>query len=173
MHGLNFDNLLSHTQPVVDRQQMNVALSLVEMGPLSALYIPLTSRASGFPSNMSVLAQSSWHLSALQATAFESLTLPSRLRASSATATYSSLDSMTAALERGHNRRIVEASFAVGALEESMPATGASYCNLFPDRDKEGQNKVVEYARLVVERGARREKLAEEDRDEQGPAVER
>lgn len=80
---------------------------------------------------------------------------------------------MTAALERGHNRRIAEASFAVGESEGSASATGASCCNLFPGHDKERRNKVVEYARLVVERGARREKLAEKDRDEQGAAVER
>ncbi|KUJ21027.1 tubulin nucleotide-binding domain-like protein [Mollisia scopiformis] len=59
----------------------NTARSISEIAPQASLFIPITVPTARVPSYVSMDTRSQWHVSALLATALESMTLPSRLKA--------------------------------------------------------------------------------------------
>lgn len=61
-------------------QAANTAQSLFEMNATTSMQIPMSTLPSSLPSYVQLDPASRWHTSALQAAAFESLTLPTRLR---------------------------------------------------------------------------------------------
>jgi len=62
-------------------QAANVARSIYEISPQASMYIPITTSPLSLPSYVHGFDSSSkWHSSALQMSALETLTLPSRLR---------------------------------------------------------------------------------------------
>ena len=52
-----------------------------EISAQASVYVPMTNSPSTLPSYITMDSSSPWYTSALQATAFESMTLPARLRA--------------------------------------------------------------------------------------------
>jgi len=62
-------------------QTANIARSVYEISPQASMYIPVTTNPSSLPSYINGFdASSRWHSSALQMSALETMTLPSRLR---------------------------------------------------------------------------------------------
>jgi len=62
-------------------QAANIARSVYEISPQASMYIPVTTNPSPLPSYINGFDPSSkWHSSALQMSALETMTLPSRLR---------------------------------------------------------------------------------------------
>lgn len=65
------------------RQTVNSSRSLSILGELSSVYVPMSNIPTKLPSYLSMHADSRWHVSALQVIGIESMTILSRLRASS------------------------------------------------------------------------------------------
>ncbi len=59
---------------------MNAARSVQDVSTQASLYIPIAAEPASTPSYLTIENDSQWYTSALQATALESITLPSRLR---------------------------------------------------------------------------------------------
>ncbi len=57
-----------------------MARSIAEISPQASLFVPMTLPSAKLPNYVSIDAKSQWHVSALLATALESMTLPSRLK---------------------------------------------------------------------------------------------
>lgn len=58
----------------------NAARSISEISPQSSVFVPLTIPSTTLPPYVNLNMQSEWHVSALLATAVESISLPSRLK---------------------------------------------------------------------------------------------
>lgn len=93
-------------------QTANVAQSIYQMVPQASMYIPITTVPKSTPPYLSNFdANSSWHTSALQVAAIESITLPSRLRPTdSARAT---LDMFEATISNDGKRRIAQLDYTL------------------------------------------------------------
>ncbi|KAK4986980.1 mtDNA inheritance, partitioning of the mitochondrial organelle [Elasticomyces elasticus] len=89
-------------------QLVNTAYSLHQISSAASMYIPLTNIPSASPSYLSVDTASAWHTSALQATALETATLPTRLRTDR-----SSPDDLEALLCNDGTRRIASLSLSI------------------------------------------------------------
>lgn len=59
---------------------INLARSLSTLPNYASMYVPLTDELPRHSESLSIDWSSQWHKSALQATAIESMTLPSRLK---------------------------------------------------------------------------------------------
>jgi hypothetical protein len=64
---------------------VNSARSLNVLAEQSSVYIPMSNNPVKLPSYLSLDSTSSWHISAMQSIAMESMTIPSRLRSSRGT----------------------------------------------------------------------------------------
>ena len=129
---------------------MNEALALLELSSQASMYIPVTGTPQRLPSYVSLNRNSPWHTAALQATAFESITLPSRLRASRGTRT-ASLDELAAAVSPGGDRRIAQLSFELTGLDVPLQSDP---CDLFPHGpDSRSARRIRTFAELEVNRG--------------------
>ncbi|KAI9721223.1 MAG: hypothetical protein M1812_002384 [Candelaria pacifica] len=62
-------------------KRINAARSIQDVSSQASMYIPITAEPANKPSYLNIESHSPWHISALQATALESITLSSRLRA--------------------------------------------------------------------------------------------
>lgn len=58
----------------------NVARSISEISPQASLFVPMTLPSSMLPSYVTIDLKSQWHVGGLLSTAYETMTLPSRLR---------------------------------------------------------------------------------------------
>ncbi len=67
-------------QETQQRKAVNVARSIRDVSRQASLYIPLSEQPAKLPSYLSPDRRSSWHNSAMLAMAFESMTLPTRLK---------------------------------------------------------------------------------------------
>ncbi|KAL1637789.1 mtDNA inheritance, partitioning of the mitochondrial organelle [Neofusicoccum ribis] len=104
-------------------QLTNHARSLHAISPNSSAYIPLAAAPTALPPYLQTLDPASrWHTSALQATALESATLPTRLRAPAAA---SPLAHLEAVINANGTRRIAAARLSVAdpaALAQTLAA---------------------------------------------------
>jgi len=139
----------------------------------SNLYIPLADRPASLPPAITLAPTSKWHTSALIAMAFESITLPSRLKANSALTTYSSLDTISSALERGLNRRVAELSFSVARHQDLSMHSSDAVCRLFPGFDRTRADEATRYTCIEVRRGCEFENTIQENGARQEVATER
>lgn len=118
---------------------VNQARAIHEISTAASLYVPLLSAPARMPPYMTMERQHPWHTSALQATAFETLTLPSRLRRSQGI-NASSLSDLAIALDPSDERKIAQARFEVKDMHVSTNGNGANGtlsellqgCNLAP-----------------------------------------
>lgn len=92
-------------------QTGNVAQAIYQIASQASLYVPLTTVPSSLPSYTSMDGASRWHTSALQALALESVTLPTRLRATQYGRT--SFGNIENALSNDGNRRIAALSLSI------------------------------------------------------------
>ncbi|GME48459.1 tubulin nucleotide-binding domain-like protein [Neofusicoccum parvum] len=116
--------LLTHHLHQQDKkllQLTNHARSLHAISPNSSAYIPLAATPTALPPYLQTLDPASrWHTSALQATALESATLPTRLRAA-----ISPLAHLEAVINANGTRRIAAAHLSVAdpaALAQTLAA---------------------------------------------------
>ncbi|KAI7366752.1 tubulin nucleotide-binding domain-like protein [Hortaea werneckii] len=101
-------------------QVANSAQSLFAMNDTASMQIPLSSAPRSLPSYVQMDPASKWNTSALQAAAFESLTLPTRLRRTEQG--HATFDELETTLSNEGNRK-------VGALGMTVKSTGSSNTN--------------------------------------------
>ncbi|KAF2216339.1 hypothetical protein CERZMDRAFT_34223 [Cercospora zeae-maydis SCOH1-5] len=169
---------LSNTQRVSRERQSqqiaNTTQSLHALDSSASLHIPVQNVPSWLPDYVSLDAESPWCTSALQATAIESVTLPTRLRATqTGRATFDNLE-MT--LNGDGNRRITAFSFSAKAgLEGEDHAREEDHLDieLFPhfslpntaDRNRRRPRRPHVFSRVSSLRGHWRS-AADEDYDD-------
>ena len=103
---------------------LNVARTVNEMSIHASMYIPISVPAAQLPSYMLLDRSSPWHTSALLAAAFESMTLPSRLRIS--TQKRGLLDDLEAALNVNGNQRLAQLECRIMDTEAKLPPSTTS-----------------------------------------------
>lgn len=96
---------------------LNAARSIYEISPHTSLYIPLTIPPSRLPPYVQLARSSQWQTSALLSTAFESITLPSRLRPGGGQR--GRLDDLEAGLNVNGSQRI--ANIQMSVIDPSGP----------------------------------------------------
>ncbi|GAB1737899.1 hypothetical protein NU219Hw_g2371t1 [Hortaea werneckii] len=101
-------------------QVANSAQSLFAMNDTASMQIPLSSVPKSLPSYVQMDPSSKWNTSALQAAAFESLTLPTRLRRTEQG--HATFDELETTLSNEGNRK-------VGALGMTVKSTASSRTN--------------------------------------------
>ncbi|KAK6585520.1 hypothetical protein PZA11_002247 [Diplocarpon coronariae] len=89
----------------------NMAKSISEIVPQASLFVPMTLAATVLPSYVTVDAQSRWHVSGLLSTAFETMTLPSRLRLQNGSR--ASLDQLANVLNVNGNQSIAKLRMSI------------------------------------------------------------
>ena len=105
------------------RQLVNTAWSLHDISEQASVYIPVSNSPLKTPPYLSMDLSSQWHTSAIQAVAFESMTLPSRLRSSNGQR--GTLQDMEEAFNSGGKRKIAKLEFSTAdpeVLEEKVQA---------------------------------------------------
>lgn len=105
------------------QQLVNTARSLHDISEQASVYIPVSNSPLKTPSYLSMDLSSQWHTSAIQAVAFESMTLPSRLRSSNGQR--GTLQDMEEAFNSSGKRKIVKLELSVAdpeVLEEKVEA---------------------------------------------------
>ena len=91
-------------------QTANTAQSIYNIAEQASLFIPLTTTPRSLPSYATIDTASRWHSSALQAMAIESITLPTRLRATqNGSTTFTDIEGI---LSNDGNRRIAALSLS-------------------------------------------------------------
>lgn len=125
------------------------------------MYVPLLSSPRETPSYLSMDRKHPWHTAALQATAIESLTLPSRLRRSQGV-NAASLDQLAIALNPSDERKIAQARLEISGAQ--VQANGAATlsqvvhdCDLSPaENDQDART----FSELSIYRGHEEESEA-------------
>ena len=90
---------------------LNSAKSMQEFSAQASVYVPITNSPSTLPSYVTVDTSSTWHTSALQATALESMTLPARLLVNAEART--TLAGLEAAFNNHGNRKIASLGMSI------------------------------------------------------------
>ncbi|KAL9095035.1 MAG: hypothetical protein Q9165_002637 [Trypethelium subeluteriae] len=90
---------------------VNSAKSMRDITAQASVYVPITNNPSVLPGYVTIEPSSRWYASALQATAFESMTLPARLRGTPETRT--TLADMEAAFNNHGNRKVAALGMSV------------------------------------------------------------
>lgn len=112
--GLSNTQRLSRDRQVL--QLANTAQSLYSLGSSASIHVPVQNVPSWLPTYVSLDSASQWFTSALQATAIESVTLPTRLRSTqSGRATF---DTLETTLNGDGNRRIAAFSMSAKACSD-------------------------------------------------------
>ncbi|KAF2816683.1 protein DML1 [Mytilinidion resinicola] len=104
----------------------NSARSLYEISEQASVYVPVANTPLKAPSYLSLNANSKWQASAVHALAFESMTLPSRLRAGNGQR--GSLNELEETINSTGKRRIAKLEFSVAdpdILEDKVVAEAA------------------------------------------------
>ncbi|RMY54349.1 hypothetical protein D0864_13963, partial [Hortaea werneckii] len=117
-------------------QVANSAQSLFAMNDTASMQVPLSSAPKSLPSYVQMDPTSKWHTSALQAAAFESLTLPTRLRRTEQG--HATFDELETTLSNEGNRK-------VGALGMTVKSTGSSNTNGAPNGTTNGTYDAESY----------------------------
>jgi hypothetical protein len=86
----------------------NTARSVSEIASQASLFIPMTMPSTVLPSYVMLDPHSQWHVSGLHSTALESMTLPSRLKA-----TRETLDQLGSALNVNGNQNIAKLRMSI------------------------------------------------------------
>ncbi|KAG9247243.1 tubulin domain-containing protein [Calycina marina] len=86
----------------------NTAKTISEIAPQATLFIPISISSAALPSYVQLATVSQWHVSGLLATALESITLPSRLRAKRVT-----LGQLASALNVNGNQNIAKLRMSI------------------------------------------------------------
>lgn len=102
-------------------QLINTARSTNELSTQASMYISMSNRPVRSPGYLALDAASPWHTSAMQATALESATLPSRL--SAVDGQRKTLNEMEAALSNDGNRKIAKLAYSVADPEDLKDRT--------------------------------------------------
>jgi hypothetical protein len=89
----------------------NTARSVSEIASQASLFIPMTMPSTMLPSYVTIDPKSQWHVSGLLCTAFESMTLPSRLKARDGTR--ETLDHIANALNINGNQNIAKLRMSI------------------------------------------------------------
>ena len=89
----------------------NTARSVSEIASQASLLIPMTMPSTMLPSYVTIDPKSQWHVSALLCTSFESMTLPSRLKAQGGTR--ETLDQIASALNINGNQNIAKLRMSI------------------------------------------------------------
>lgn len=130
-------------------QLLNTAKSINELSTQASMYISMSNRPTKPPGYLRLDVTSPWHTSAMQATALETMTLPSRLKA--VNGQRRTLDEMEAALSNDGNRRIAKLGYSVAdpkTLEDRMinqtPQPHDPRTNEYSQSDEEEDTKDLE-----------------------------
>lgn len=86
----------------------NTARSVSEIASQASLFVPMAMPSTMLPSYVMLDPHSQWHVSGLLSTAYESMTLPSRLKA-----TRESLDQLASALNINGNQNIAKLRMSI------------------------------------------------------------
>jgi hypothetical protein len=89
----------------------NIARSLSEIAPQASLFIPMTLPTAGLPNYVTIDRQSPWHVSGLLSAAFESMSLPSRLKTKYGSS--HTVDRLISALNINGNQNIAKLRMSV------------------------------------------------------------
>lgn len=105
---------------------INLARSLSALPSYASLYVPLTDELPRHPESLSIDWSSQWHKSALQATAIESMTLPSRLKI----ANRKDLTLIEQALNAFDSRNIASLALGIASRDASVEDEQSSIMDL-------------------------------------------
>ena len=94
----------------------NVARSVAEISPQASLFVPMTLPIARLPSYVDVNPRSQWHVSALLATALESVTLPTRLKLQGGSR--ETIDELVSALNINSNQNIAKLRMSIDQENE-------------------------------------------------------
>ena len=102
---------------------INAARMVAEVSALSSIYVPISIPAGPLPGYLHLNRDSQWHICALISAAFETATLPSRLRLKGQRQRY--LDDIGTALNLNGNQRIAQLQSSISDPDttNSMPAS--------------------------------------------------
>lgn len=89
----------------------NVARSVAEISPQASLFVPITLPIARLPSYIDVNPTSQWHVSALLATAVESVTLPTRLKLQDSSR--ETIDEIVSALNINGNQNVAKLRMSI------------------------------------------------------------
>ncbi|PBP22710.1 misato [Diplocarpon rosae] len=95
----------------------NTARSISEIAPQASLFVPLTMPATALPSYVTVDAHCPWHVGGLLSTAFETMTLSSRLRLQNGSR--ASFDQLVSVLNVNGNQNIAKIRMSID--QNSIP----------------------------------------------------
>lgn len=89
----------------------NTARSVAEISPQASIFVPMTLPSAKLPDYVVIDSKSQWHVSALLATALESMTLPSRLKLQDGSR--ETIDQLTSALNINGNQNIAKLRMSI------------------------------------------------------------
>lgn len=147
---------------------VNEARSLLAISPQASIYIPTIGAPIDLPKSISMDRTSLWCTSALLTTAFETMTLPSRLKNLPAASGMVSLQQMAFLLEGAENRNIVHLGLSVehtsssetSAVDPRLPGSigitpkrTLAECNFMPRYKPSVEKDERLYSKIEVHRG--------------------
>lgn len=139
-------------------QLINTARSTNELSTQASMYISMSNRPVRSPGYLALDTTLPWHTSAMQATALESVTLPSRLRA--VDGQRKTLNEMEAALSNDGNRKVAKLAYSVADpedLEDRIRSRSAQQHDLRtngPSRSNEVETKELEVLDIDLTTGS-------------------
>ena len=143
------------------------ARSLANISPQASLYIPIARIPSLLPEYLQIERESLWSTSAAQCCAWETISLPSRLKTSTSQQS-ASLDELATALGTDESQRVAKLDFSMqphGSELGMMNGTNGKLhpppetCGLFPFQSTSHR----EYKKIEVLRGSHLDELTGED----------
>ena len=175
----SYSHTLGHQTKQASRAS-NEARSLYALSENASVYIPMSHLPRKTPSYLSMDPHSSWCTTALQLIAYDTLTLPTRLRSSSTQQT-STLEDLSITITPEPNQPIAELEMNFPNMVEmngwhdadgGISMTGQTTADLqyFPSENNASNNlrQVRTFAELHVSRGRRRVEDDDETDDRDG-----
>lgn len=151
-----------------DKRQLrtaNVAQSLGSLAGHASTVVPLSVPEGKLPGNVNVDLNSTWHVSALLATAIESATLPSRLLAQRGVGAVN-LSDLAGNLNAAGNQTLAGLKFATGIEEDDIDGKDETIDLFNVGRSKnEKPNRGNPFGKILCARGLEEKEDEEEDDD--------
>ena len=151
-----------------DKRQLrtaNVAQSLGSLAGHASTVVPLSVPEGKLPGNVKVDLNSTWHVSALLATAIESATLPSRLLAQRGVGAVN-LSDLAGNLNAAGNQTLAGLKFATGVEEDDIDGKDETIDLFNVGRSKnEKPNRGSPFGKILCARGLEEKEDEEEDDD--------